>query len=427
MSPPGTATIEWAFTPAADGWSDLWDGETLAGWSGAGTGSVTRNFLTSLATAGGASSANPGTIWYSARQFKDFELSVDYRTAATNNNGGVFLRFPAPATVNDIDRNGYQVTILDNGSGATPAAQRSGSITQERVTPTTFASAPSTLVPTYKPTREWNTLTIRAVRSHIQVYVNGVLASTYDNATRNGRAGYIGLENAVNNLMYRNVRVREFAPDTVAPTITVDSPADGAQIRQGAALPLTFACADESEPGTCTATLDGTAVTSGSPLPTAFADVGVHTLVVEAVDAEGNRTVKTLHYTVYAFTDATGGVGGTVGATLSLVLGSPPAFGAVHARRREGLHGVDDGDRDLHCGRRVLSVADPGASPGHLVNGAFSLPQALQARAGTSTFAPLPTALRSWSAPASNELVTIDFRQSIAAADALRTGPTPRR
>ena len=44
---------------------------------------------------------------------------MDYRTVATNNNGGVFLRFPAPATVNDIDRNGYQVAILDNGSGAT--------------------------------------------------------------------------------------------------------------------------------------------------------------------------------------------------------------------------------------------------------------------------------------------------------------------
>ena len=176
--------------------------------------------MTSLATSGGATSANPGALYYSLRQFKDFELSVDYRTAATNNNGGVFLRFPAPATVADIDRGGYQVAILDNGAATT----RTGAITQERGPVTSFAAptAPSTL---YKPTREWNTLTIRAVRSHIQVWINGVLTSTYDAATRNGRAGYIGLENAGNNLMYRSVRIKELAPDTVAPTVTVDVPA----------------------------------------------------------------------------------------------------------------------------------------------------------------------------------------------------------
>ena len=115
---------------------------------------------------------------------------------------------------------GYQVAILDNGSATT----RTGAITQERGPATTFAAptAPSTL---YKPTREWNTLTIKAVRSHIQVWINGVLTSTYDQATRNGRTGYIGLENAGNNLMYRSVRIKELAPDTVAPTITVDVPA----------------------------------------------------------------------------------------------------------------------------------------------------------------------------------------------------------
>ena len=101
------------------------------------------------------------------------------------------------------------------------------------------------------------------------MWVNGVLASSYDTATRNGRAGYIGLENAGNNLMYRNVRVRELAPDTVAPTVTVDSPGRRRADPPGRRVPLTFACADESEPGTCTATLDGAPAAAGSPLPTA--------------------------------------------------------------------------------------------------------------------------------------------------------------
>ena len=44
---------------------------------------------------------------------------------------------------------------------------------------------------------------------------------------------------------------------------------------------------------------------------------------------------------------STGTVGGTVPATLSLSLGAPASFGAVHAGRGEGVHGVDVRDRDL--------------------------------------------------------------------------------
>ena len=45
-----------------------------------------------------------------------------------------------------------------------------------------------------------------------------------------------------------------------------------------------------------------------------------------------------------------GGVGGTVPATLSLTLGTPAAFGAVHPGRGARLLGVDDGERDLDRG-----------------------------------------------------------------------------
>ena len=76
-------------------------------------------------------------LFYGAREFKDFELSVDYRAAATNSNGGVLLRFPRPATMADADRSGYQVAVLDNGTAAT----RSGAILQERPA---LSYAPST-------------------------------------------------------------------------------------------------------------------------------------------------------------------------------------------------------------------------------------------------------------------------------------------
>src|SRR6201999_4493058 len=85
------------------------------------------------------------------------------------------------------------------------------------------------------------------------------------------------------------------------------------------------------------------------------------------------------------------------------------------------------------AGDALLSVSDPSATAtGHLVNGTFSLPQPLQARArnaanqGTafnnvgSSASPLN--LLTWSAPVSNDAVTLEFSQLVNANDPLRTG-----
>jgi len=77
--------------------------------------------------------------------------------------------------------------------------------------------------------------------------------------------------------------------------------------------------------------------------------------------------------------------------------------------------------------RRSRSPTPAPPRRGRLLNGSFALPQALQAKAGTGTFAPVgdnssPTALLTYDQPASNDAVTVDFRQSIGSGDALRTG-----
>jgi hypothetical protein len=56
------------------------------------------------------------------------------------------------------------------------------------------------------------------------------------------------------------------------------------------------------------------------------------------------------------------------------------------------------------------------SEPGHLANGAFVLPQPLRVSLSKAT----------WSAPVSNDAVTITFRQAIGAGDALRTGSYSR-
>jgi hypothetical protein len=128
-----------------------------------------------------------------------------------------------------------------------------------------------------------------------------------------------------------------------------------------------------------------------------------------------------------------GGVGGTVPATLSLTLAAPGQFGAFQPGVTRTYTTTTDATVTSSAGDALLSVADPSSqNTGHLVNGTFALPQPLQARArnaantGTaynnvgSSASPLN--LLTWSAPISNDAVTLGFSQLINSTDPLRTG-----
>ncbi len=137
-------------------------------------------------------------------------------------------------------------------------------------------------------------------------------------------------------------------------------------------------------------------------------------LLWKAIDAPTSTTVS-------------GGVGGTVPATLSISLGAPVALGVFTPGVARDYDATSTVTTTSSGGNATLTIADPSATAtGHLVNGVHSLPQALQV-AGTGAFAPLggsasPTPLKTWDAPTASEAVTVKFRQSIAANDPLRTG-----
>jgi glucosylceramidase len=123
-------------------------------------------------------------------------------------------------------------------------------------------------------------------------------------------------------------------------------------------------------------------------------------------------------------------VGGTVPATLSLSLGAPASFGAFTPGVARDYSATQTADVTSTAGDATLSVSDPSpTATGHLVNGAFSLPQPLQAQATSpaataGALAPLvtPVTLLGYAGPVSHDPVTITLRQSIGATDALRTG-----
>lgn len=103
-----------------------------------------------------------------------------------------------------------------------------------------------------------------------------------------------------------------------------------------------------------------------------------------------------------------GDVSGTVPATLSLSLGTPATFGAFTPGVGREYTTSTTATVISTAGEATLSVSDPG----HLTNGAFSLPQPLRVELAPSR----------WTAPVSNATSTITFKQAIGANDALRTG-----
>jgi hypothetical protein len=124
---------------------------------------------------------------------------------------------------------------------------------------------------------------------------------------------------------------------------------------------------------------------------------------------------------------------GTVPATLSLSLGAPVTFGAFTPGVAKTYLASTTANVISTAGDALLSVADPSSvATGHLVNGTFVMPEALQARArnaantGTaynnvgSSASPLN--LLTYSGPISNDSVTLEFSQLVKVTDALRTG-----
>jgi aminopeptidase N len=129
--------------------------------------------------------------------------------------------------------------------------------------------------------------------------------------------------------------------------------------------------------------------------------------------------------TFFQSTSVPGDVSGTVPATLSLTV-TPASFGSfTPGVARDYSTSLAAGVVST-AGDATLSVVDPSpTAPGRLVNGAFSLAQPVNARIAPAAFAPLsgtPLALKSYTAPVSNDQLTIDLQQSIGANEPLRTG-----
>jgi hypothetical protein len=209
-----------------------------------------------------------------------------------------------------------------------------------------------------------------------------------------------------------------FPSDTTNPTVTIASPVNNAVFVQGAQVSVSATCADS-----------GSGIADCSvPAVLDTGRLGLGSFSVTAYDNAGNSTTVTRSYTVIA---VTGQVGGTLAPTLSVTLGAPASLAGFVLGVARDYSAVMDAEVLSSAGDAALSVADSSSvAPGHLVNGAYALPQALQIAASSpsatgSTLAPLsasPLTLLNYAGPVTHDAVAIAFKQSIGANDVLRTG-----
>jgi hypothetical protein len=162
-----------------------------------------------------------------------------------------------------------------------------------------------------------------------------------------------------------------------------------------------------------------------------LSEYGGHTVKWISVDLKGNREAVQSQRLFISAADEP--VGGNVPATLALSLGAPATFAQFTPGVPRDYTAGTTANVISTAGSANLSVADPSSvNTGHLMNGSFFLPQKLQASAsslgGTSATggavggSSAPTSLLDYSAPVSNDAVTLTFKQTIGANDALRTG-----
>ncbi|HXB67982.1 MAG TPA: DUF1080 domain-containing protein [Candidatus Acidoferrales bacterium] len=192
-------------SPGESGFADLFDGQSLAGWS------VRDGPESAFYVNGGAivvhESAGYPTWLRSARQYENFDLRGEFFVKGWTNSG-IYLHAP------EHGRNmwcGMKINIFHQVDEH-PAAESMGSV---------FPIVPPLKV-NVKNKGEWNTFRILMDWPKLQVWTNGEPIQDLDVETvpelrHRLRSGYLGLESLSYPIRFRNLRVREL-PSKVTST-----------------------------------------------------------------------------------------------------------------------------------------------------------------------------------------------------------------
>lgn len=200
---PAAPTL--AHLEKAGGWTSIFDGNSLAGWTGEG-----------YTVEDGAIVCTPkGAFLRTEKEYGDFVLDFEFKLQAGSNNG-IGLRYPGSG---DAAYVGMEIQVLDDRhekyKGLAPY-QFHGSV---------YGTARSLQAEKnfLKPVGEWNRQQIVCIGDHVKVILNGeTITDTYltgikpiDGKDHPGLArtsGYIAFCGHGDYVAYRNLKVLDFTP-----------------------------------------------------------------------------------------------------------------------------------------------------------------------------------------------------------------------
>ena len=152
----------------------------------------------------------PGLFWYTAAEFADFSLRVDWRSQAAADNSGVFIRVP-PLGADDAERDwhpavehGFEIQIDDRGYD--PSTKLVGSA--PHMSGAVYRLAPA-LCRASRPLGEWNTFRIEARGAIVAVVLNGIETARLAHDVGRRRSGYVALQchHLGSRVQFRHLRV----------------------------------------------------------------------------------------------------------------------------------------------------------------------------------------------------------------------------
>jgi plastocyanin len=157
--------------------------------------------------------------------------------------------------------------------------------------------------------------------------------------------------------------------------------------------------------------------------------VGSHVVEFRSTDKAGNtEATKSVAFSIAA---PSGGdtedaeVTADVPLMMGITLGGPATFAPLIPGVAKDYLASTAVTVTSSAPNSSLTVSDRSATaPGHLVNGTVALPQALQVGTG-GAFTPIgaaATLLKAWAGPFASEQLTVQFKQPVAATDALAAG-----
>lgn len=187
------AVVSQAAPNSDAGFATLFDGRSLAGWSMVGQG----RFLVAggtLETEGG-----PGLLWYSASQFADVELRLEWLATHDSDNSGIFLRFANPgADPHGPGSSGYEVQIDELGAPHGDPLTQTGAI---------YSFSPP-LAQAAHPAGSWNQYQVAVVGQKYTVRLNGTVVNRFTG--NRALTGFVGLQNHNQGarVLFRNIQAK---------------------------------------------------------------------------------------------------------------------------------------------------------------------------------------------------------------------------